>query len=63
DRSHPEATRLGALEGLGRLSVEAVEAPLLAVAKAEAEDEELRRAAWRALRRSRRARARKEVSR
>ncbi|MBK9644153.1 MAG: HEAT repeat domain-containing protein [Deltaproteobacteria bacterium] len=58
DRSLPEAARLGAIEALGRLEDPAVEAPLRAVATSTAEDEELRKAAWRALRRARRQRSR-----
>ena len=58
DRSLPEAARLGAIEALGRLDDPAVEAPLRAVATSTAEDEELRKAAWRALRRARRQRSR-----
>ncbi|MBL8798710.1 MAG: HEAT repeat domain-containing protein [Planctomycetia bacterium] len=51
----PDAVRLGALEGLGRLRHEGAEAKLAAFAQAEAR-EELKKAAWRALRRSQRAR-------
>ena len=61
DRKLPEAARLGAIEGLSALRAEE---PILAVARDEEEEEGLRKAAWRALRRARRA-ARKqgEVSR
>jgi ParB family chromosome partitioning protein len=52
----PEATRLGAIEGLAKLATEAAEAKLVAIGTDEREDEELRKAAWRALRRSKRAR-------
>ena len=54
DRALPEATRLGAIEALARIATDASFAPILAVATAEAEDEELRKGAWRALRRGRR---------
>jgi ParB family chromosome partitioning protein len=56
DRKLPEATRLGAVEGLAKLAREDAEARLVAIGKAETEDEELRKAAWRGLRRSKRAR-------
>ena len=54
DRQLSEATRLGAIEALARIATEAAFAPILAVAKDEAEDDELRKGAWRALRRGRR---------
>jgi ParB family chromosome partitioning protein len=54
DRKLPEATRLGAIEALARIATDAAFAPILALAKDEAEDEELRKGAWRALRRGRR---------
>ena len=57
DDRAPDATRQGAIEALARIATEAAEAPILAVARAESEDEDLRRAAWRALRRARRVRA------
>jgi ParB family transcriptional regulator, chromosome partitioning protein len=68
DRTLPEATRLGAIEALARIATDASFAPILAVATAEAEDEELRKGAWRALRRGRRyqkktEQAAREVSR
>ncbi len=56
DRSQAEEVRLGAIEGLGRLAVEASEAVLVAIGSDKADDEDLRRAAWRARRRSRRLR-------
>lgn len=58
DRQLPDAARLGALEALATLATEATEAQLRAFAETRTEDEELRKAAWRALRRSRRARLR-----
>jgi ParB family chromosome partitioning protein len=56
DRKLPDATRLGAVEGLARLAREDAEARLVQIGKAEKEDEELRKAAWRGLRRSKRTR-------
>ncbi len=55
DRAQPEALRLGALEGLGRVGGEAAESALIALGRATDEEEGLRKAAWRALRRARRA--------
>src|SRR5262249_32657434 len=52
----PEATRLGAIEGLAKLASEDADTKLAAIGGNEKEDEELRKAAWRALRRSKRAR-------
>jgi len=54
----PEATRLGAIEALGRMSKAEAEAVLAKFASDSAEDEDLRKAAWRAIRRSKRYRAR-----
>jgi len=48
--------RLGAIEALGRLATEPAEAKLRDIGANEKEDEELRKAAWRARRRSIRAR-------
>lgn len=56
DRSLPEAVRMGAAEGLGRVGTVVAEAPLIAVGRSKEEEEGLRKAAWRALRRARRAR-------
>ena len=57
-----EATRLGAIEGLAKIPKAAAEAKLLHVAKNATEEEELRKAAWRALRRLKRARQRLETA-
>jgi ParB family chromosome partitioning protein len=57
DRSLPEATRLGALEGLAAMALEPAEAVLRKAGSDEKEDEEIRKAAWRSLRHSKRARA------
>lgn len=57
NRALPEATRLGAVEGLARMAREDAEAKLVEIGTSDAE-EELRKAAWRGLRRSKRARAR-----
>jgi ParB family chromosome partitioning protein len=56
DRSLPETTRLGALEGLAAMALELAEAVLRKVGADAKEDEEIRKAAWRSLRRSKRAR-------
>jgi ParB family chromosome partitioning protein len=63
NRQLPEATRLGAIEGLAKLGREAAEAKLLGIGQSKEEDEELRKAAWRGLRRSKRARQRVQSSR
>ena len=55
DGKLPDNTRLGAIEGLASLAREEAEAKLIALGETE-EDEELRRAAWRGVRRSKRAR-------
>jgi ParB family chromosome partitioning protein len=57
NRGFPEEARLGAIEGLAAAASEAAEAELVRIGQAEGEPEELRKAAWRGLRRSRRARA------
>jgi ParB family chromosome partitioning protein len=54
--SLPEDARLGAIEGLAAAASEKAEAELLRIGQSEKEPEELRKAAWRGLRRSRRAR-------
>ncbi len=56
EKSLPEATRLGALEGLAAMALESAEAFLRKAGLDEKEDEEIRKAAWRSLRRSQRAR-------
>jgi ParB family chromosome partitioning protein len=56
DRKLPEATRLGAVEALAKMAREAAEARLVQIGKEEKDNEELRKAAWRGLRRSKRAR-------
>ncbi len=56
DKVLPAATRLGALEGLGAMAVEPAEAVLSRIGADAKEDEEIRKAAWRSLRRSKRAR-------
>jgi ParB family chromosome partitioning protein len=56
DRTLPEATRLGAVEGLAAMGREAAEDALRRVGMRADEDEEFRKAAWRGLRRSKRAR-------
>ena len=61
DRQLSEAARLGAIEALARIATEASFAPILAVAKDEAEDDELRKGAWRALRRGLRYQKKKKL--
>ncbi|WP_435011632.1 HEAT repeat domain-containing protein [Tundrisphaera lichenicola] len=61
DRTLPEVTRLGALEGLAAMASEPAEAVLRRVGEDAAVDEDLRKAAWRCLRRSRRARGKAKV--
>ena len=56
DGKLPEETRLGAIEALARMADEQAEEKLVEMGKAESEDVELRKAAWRGLRRSKRAR-------
>jgi ParB family chromosome partitioning protein len=56
DKGLPLTARLGAVEGLASLASEDAEGRLLGVAQREGEEEDLRKAAWRGLRRSRRAR-------
>lgn len=56
DDSLPEATRLGAIEGLAALATTRGEKQLERIGKSDDVDEELRKAAWRGLRRSKRSR-------
>jgi len=63
DKKLAEPARLGALEALARIATDAAIAPLLATAKSDAEDEEIRKAAWRGLRRAHRQRKAKETGR
>ena len=60
----PEVTRLGAIEALARIATDAAQKALIGFAKQKEVDEELRKAAWRGLRRARRyaARASREVT-
>ncbi len=58
NRGFPEEARLGAVEGLAAATSEAAEAELVRIGASADAPEELRKAAWRGLRRSRRARAR-----
>ena len=60
-KSPEENVLLGAIEALGALGDEKAEAQLAGFASDDARDEELRKAAWRAIRRSKRTRARKEA--
>ena len=56
-----EDVRLGAIEGLAAAAQEAAEAELVRIGRSEGEPEELRKAAWRGLRRSRRARKKRQT--
>jgi ParB family chromosome partitioning protein len=56
DPALPEAARLGAIEGLAKLGQDVAEEELAKLGKNENEQEELRKAAWRARRRSKRQR-------
>ena len=58
DRKATDVTRLGAVEGLGVMAAEPAEAVLVEIGTAKDDDKEIRKAAWRALRRSKRARKR-----
>jgi ParB family chromosome partitioning protein len=58
DRKANESARFGAVEGLGVMADEGAEAVLVEIGTAEGDEKELRKAAWRALRRSKRARKR-----
>ncbi len=62
DRKAPEAARFGAVEGLGVMAIEPAEKVLVEIGTAKDDEKELRKAAWRALRRSKRARARGAVT-
>jgi ParB family chromosome partitioning protein len=57
-----EETRLGAVEGLATAGTEASETELVKIGQARENPEEVRKAAWRGLRRSRRARKRKAAT-
>jgi ParB family chromosome partitioning protein len=56
NRGFSEETRLGAVEGLAAAATEGAEAELVRIGQALDQPEELRKAAWRGLRRSKRAR-------
>ncbi len=55
DRSLAEAARLGAVEGLAAMAIDAADEVLRRIGRDEREDEDFRKAAWRGLRRSQRA--------
>ncbi len=61
DTALPDLTRLGAIEALAATGTEAAEDELAKIGKTEEYDEELRKAAWRGLRRSKRARAKQSA--
>ena len=58
NRALSEETRMGAVEGLAAAASEEAEAELVKIGRATENPEELRKAAWRGLRRSKRARQR-----
>ncbi|MCU0703982.1 MAG: HEAT repeat domain-containing protein [Fimbriiglobus sp.] len=62
DRKAAEPARLGAIEGLGFMADETAEKILVEIGSADGDDEDVRKAAWRALRRSKRRRKRQNVS-
>ncbi len=62
DRSLPETTRLGAVEGLAAMARGSAEEVLRRIASDAEVDEELRKAAWRAIRRSGRLRRKAGVA-
>lgn len=62
DKKAPEAARLGAIEGLGVMADENAEKVLVEVGTTKDDDKDVRKAAWRALRRSKRARGRGKLS-
>ncbi len=62
DRKANEAARFGAVEGLGVMATEPAEAVLVEIGTAKDDEKELRKAAWRALRGSKRARKRGAVN-
>jgi ParB family chromosome partitioning protein len=58
DQKAAESARLGAVEGLGFMADEAAEKVLAEIGAAQGDDEDVRKAAWKALRRSKRRRMR-----
>ena len=56
DKKAAEPARLGAIEGLGFMAYEEAEKVLAEIGGADGDDEDVRKAAWRALRRSKRRR-------
>jgi len=56
-----EAARLGAVEALGELASEPAEAILLTLGQNDKDDEDVRKAAWKAVSRSRRARKKRDA--
>ena len=58
DRHLPEVERSGAIEALARIDAPGVQASLIAIGENKQEDEDLRKCAWRALKRHKRAQKR-----
>ncbi|MFO0758413.1 MAG: HEAT repeat domain-containing protein [Byssovorax sp.] len=63
DQSLGEVARLGVIEALARIATDEAFKPILAVATSKSEDEELRKAAFRGLRRGKRAQKQKQAGR
>lgn len=61
DRKATEPARLGAIEGLGFMADESAEGVLVEIGTSDTDDEDVRKAAWRALRRSKRRRKKQAV--
>jgi ParB family chromosome partitioning protein len=57
-----DTVRLGAIEGLARIASPAADGHLVTIGKDESADEELRKAAWRGLRRAKRVQAKGTMS-
>ena len=61
DKKATEPARLGAIEGLGFMAFEEAEKVLIEIGAADGDDDDVRKAAWRALRRSKRRRQKETV--
>ncbi|GAB5407105.1 MAG: hypothetical protein Aurels2KO_53360 [Aureliella sp.] len=61
NRNLDELTRLGGIEGLAKIASEEAEQSLLLIAGDDEANEDLRKAAWRGLRRSKRVRTKREL--
>ncbi len=61
DKKAADPARLGAIEGLGFMADEGAEQVLVDIGTADGDDEDVRKAAWRALRRSKRRRTKQTM--